>query len=264
MAYLNGPFKFNGSLSNLTFYKRRDSDKTIVKEKWAPTREQIMNDKRFALTKKNCTEWDGCSKASKWIRRVLQPLDAVRDYNHAGTLSGLMKQVQKSDSISVYGERSVLLSEHPHLLKGFTLSRRTHLETLVRVPITCTINKAASSAIVALPQLVAGANFAPATPLPYFRLIASVGVVPDMLFTLYGYTPDIKPGHFTPAVAYTEWLGVKGGAPAREMELSLPYAVPFASYSLVLAVGLSFGTLDALGNIIPVKYSGSGRIIEVV
>jgi hypothetical protein len=264
MATHKGPFDFNGSLYDLTFYRRRDMDKNLVREKTGPTKEQILHDPRYALTHKNCTEFDGCSKGSKWIRRALRPLEAVRDYNWAGTLTGLLKPVQVLDGVSKYGQRSVLLSQHPHLLEGFSLSRQTPFDSVIRTPIGYSVDKDALSTRVLLPPLVYGVNFSARTPHPYFRILASLGVVPDLSYSPFGYTPDEQLGQYVPQVAHTEWLGVKSGLPETALELSLPYPVEFPSFSLVLAVAVSFGTLNALGNVVPVKYSGSGRIAVVV
>jgi hypothetical protein len=264
MASNNGPFDLNGSLYNLNFYRRRDVDKNLVRQKTGPTKEQILHDPRFALTLKNCTEFDGLSKASKWIRRVLYPLEAVRDYNWAGTLTGLLKPVQKLDGVSKYGERSLLLSQHPHLLEGFRLSRQTPFDSILRTSISCRVDKAALGARVELPQLVPGVNFGASTPHPYYRVVAALGVVPDLFYSPYGYTPAEEPGQYVPQAVYTDWLGTKSARPESVLELTLPYAVPFPSYSLVLAVAVSFGTLDALCAVKPVTYSGSGRIVAVV
>jgi hypothetical protein len=133
----------------------------------------------------------------------------------------------------------------------------------LRSPLACGLDKDTLSAHVAIPELIAGVNFTPRTPHPYFRIVASLGVVPDLHYNPDGYTPDIAAGSHLPEVAATEWLGAKSGAPATMLELSLSYAVEYASYALVLAVALSFGTLNAQGQIQAVSYSGSGRIAAV-
>jgi hypothetical protein len=263
MATYKGPFDVKGSIHNLTFYRRRDVDKHIVREQAGPSKEEIMTEKRYALTRLNMAEFDGCSKGSKWIRRVLRPLDAVRDYNWAGTLTGLLKPVQKQDSENPLGQRSVRLSEHPHLLEGFTLSKRTPLEILLRTPLAGSIDKAALSAQVTVPTLLPGGNFKPQVSYPYYRVVAVLGVVPDLHYTPYGYTPDEALGQYTPMVAQTDWTGIKTRLPQTVLNLSLPYPVAFPHYSLVLAVGIMFGAPNVLGQIRPEPYSGSGRIVAV-
>jgi hypothetical protein len=263
MATYKGPFDVKGSFHNLTFYRRRDVDKDIVRKQWGPSKEAIMTETRYALTRRYMAEFDGCSKGSKWIRRVLQPLDAVRDYNWAGTLTGLLKPVQQLDSENPLGQRSVRLSLHPHLLEGFTLSKKTPLETLLRTPLAGSINKASLSAQVEVPELLPGGNFKPRVPYPYYRVVASLGVVPDLTYTPYGYTPDEALGQYTPQVAQTDWMGIRTALPETVLSLSLPYTVDFPHFALVLAVGISFGAPNVLGQIRPESYSGSGRIVAV-
>ena len=263
MATYKGPFNMQGSLHNLTFYHRRDIDKDIVRQQSGPSREEILNDPRYALTRLNISEFDGCSKGSKWIRRVLQPLDAVRDYNWAGTLTGLLKPVQQLDDENPLGKRSVRLSLHPHLLEGFVLSKKTQLETLLRTPLVGQIDKTGLTAQVVVPELWPGRNFKPRVPYPYYRVVASLGVVPDLVYSPYGYTPNEVPGQNRPQVAYSEWMGVKTKLPETVLQLTLPYPIGFTHFALVLAVGISFGAPGVLGQISAVPYCGSGRIVGV-
>lgn len=175
-----------------------------------------------------------------------------------------MKPIQILDTDGVYSQRSVWLSNHPHLVEGFTLSLQTPLDTLLRTPLRCSIQKDALSAQISIPELVTGINFCPRTPHPYFRVVASLGAVPDVHYTPHGYSPEPPAGSYLPQVVKTGWTGVKQGLPETVLELQLPYTVPYPTYSLVLAVAISFGTLDVPGNIQPVKYCGSGRIVKVV
>ena len=64
-------------------------------------------------------------------------------------------------------------------------------------------------------------------------------------------------------MAATEWTGVKKGLAETMLELQLPYTLDYPTYALVLAVAVSFGTLDVLGNVQAVPHSGSGRIVKV-
>jgi hypothetical protein len=264
MAKLNSPLDFTGSIGNLTFYKHKSSTQTIVREKSTLAPKRIKNDPCFKRTRQMAGEWDGCVTAFKWVHRIVQPLDATADYNFSGTLQGLFKPVQKGDSEGVYGQRSVRLSRYLHLLEGFTLSRQTPFDTLLRTLLPCSIEKEALSAWVMIPEIIHGLNFFPRTTHPYFRVVASLGVVPDVHYSSSGYMPDLTPGSNLPQVVMTEWTGVKKGMSGERLELQLPYSAAWPTYSLVLAVAISFGTLDVLGNVQAVKHTGSGRIMKVI
>jgi hypothetical protein len=64
MAELKG-IPFIGSLGTLSAYKRKDSDKIILRGKGGPSKEQIKNGAQFELTRHNISEFGGRSKAAK-------------------------------------------------------------------------------------------------------------------------------------------------------------------------------------------------------
>jgi hypothetical protein len=264
MAKLHATFSLTGPLAGLSLYRRKDLDGTFARTRTTISKERLRTDPAFTNTRRCATEGGGRSRGARWIRRVLQPLEAVRDHNWAGALTGALTPLQRLDTEGPYGQRSLLFSAHGPLLEGYPLSRRSPWESLVRTPLVCTVDKEAQSARVALPALLPGSTFFPHTVHPYFRFVASLGPVPDLHFTHGGYTPKDTPGSNLPAVAHTEWLGVKSAAPATALELQLPYTIEFPAYALVLTVGILFGHLDAKGNITAVRYSGSGRIVRVV
>lgn len=264
MARLNGPLDLTGSIGSLTFYKTRTSAHTFVKEKTTHSGKRTKKDPRFKRRDQMAGEWDGCVTTFKWLHRLLKPLDAAADYTYSSSLQGLMKPIQLLDTEGVYSQRSVRLSHHPHLLEGFTLSLKTPMDTLLRTPLLCSIQKDALSAQVSIPEIITGLNFRPRTPHPFFRVVASLGMVPDVHYSPYGYTPEPPAGSCLPHVVATEWTGAKMGMKQTVLELQLPYPAEYPSYALVLAVAISFGTLDVLGNVQAVKYCGSGRIMKVV
>jgi hypothetical protein len=263
MARLTTPFSFTGPLSGLSFYTRKDAAGTFVRGQSRISKERMHTDPAFTNTRRSGAEGGGRSQTAKWIRQVLQPLESVRDHNWQGALTGSLTALQKRDTGSAYGKRSVLLSQHGHLLEGYPLSRRTPWETLVRSPFNYKVDRERQSAWVEMPALLEGVTFYPRTAHPYFRLVATLGVVPDLNYAAEGYLPAHRAGKHLPHVARTEWLGVKSGAPATVLELQLPYGIEFPDYALVLAVGVLFGTLDEWGEVSEVGYSGSGRIVGV-
>lgn len=156
------------------------------------------------------------------------------------------------------------ISRYRHVLEGFSISRKTPFDTLLHVPLTYSIEKETRSAWVEIPPIITGMNFHPQTLHPYFRIMASLGVVPDIHYTPLGYGPKMPAGRDLPHVVASEWAGVKKGMAQTVLQLQLPYQIDYPSYSLVLGIAICFGTLDVLGNIQAVKYCGSGRIAKVV
>lgn len=226
MARLSAPFTLSGSFGQLVTYQRKDlPGTTLVRTPSSLTRRRFLTDPAFSNSRRTATESGGRSQAAQALGTVLFPLSPVRDHNWQGTLTGALTAVQHRDSESPWGQRSVLFSKYGYLLEGYGLARRT--------------------------------------PYPYFRVLASLGVVPDLHYTPDGYAPAVPPGRYPPQVVKTGWTGVKMGLAETVLELQLPYPVDYPSYALVLAVAITFGTPDGVGRIQPVPYCGSGRLARV-
>src|SRR4051812_15148114 len=116
MAKLLPNFMFTGSMSNLSAYKRRDSDKIILRMKGGPTKRKIKTSPNFGETRKNNKEFGGRSTTSGNLLDAFLYLDPVKDYNIAGPLNSLLKSIQELDTENEKGKRHVLISRNPRLL----------------------------------------------------------------------------------------------------------------------------------------------------
>jgi hypothetical protein len=61
----------------------------------------------------------------------------------------------------------------------------------------------------------------------------------------------------------TDWFSVKSGSVALSLELALPYRPANDAFSLMLSVGMAFGTVAGDGTIVQVGYAGSARVLAV-
>jgi hypothetical protein len=263
MARLFAPYPLSGAFGGLVAYQRKDIAGTLLRTPSNLTRQRFRTDPAFANSRRTATEAGGRSKAARALRRVLHPLSPVRDHTWQGTLTGALTAVQHRDTQSVYGQRSILFSQHGHLLEGFCLSRRTPFETLVRAPLTASIDRSALSAAVAVPELLPGVNFFPSGRQPWFRLVGVLGAVPDYFYTADGYTAAGGYEKLQPAVFYGDWHPVKGGAPATTVHLALPQVPPGNAFGLVLALGFVMGVVNHKGAVEAAGYAGSGKILGV-
>jgi hypothetical protein len=110
MAKLTGPFSFTGSLGDFSAYKMRGSDKTVLRLKWGPTKEDIKTKPQYDITRRNNREFDARSKGASAVQQVLQWLKPRGDYYLSGPLNGFMSKILKLDTEGEYGRRSMLLS----------------------------------------------------------------------------------------------------------------------------------------------------------
>jgi hypothetical protein len=240
MPQLIGELQFIGSLQNLSAYKMRGSDKIILRKKGGPTKKQIQRSPKFELTRRNNMEFGGRSKAAAHIKRILRPLLFLADYNITGPLNALLKPIQKMDPKSEWGKRNVLVSKNPRLLEGFTLNRRNLLESIVSAPFSYSIQKQQG-------------DFA------WYRITAVAGLVPDLFYSEHGYITNDRKEYF-PEFTDTGWLPVNTPAPAGKLIIQGLPAIKPDSCSMMIAVGIAFGTIQR-GEIERVKYIGGGKVI---
>ena len=266
MAYLT-ELKFSGSLGDFTAYKMRGTDKTIIRRKGGADKETIRTSSRFATARLWMTEFGGCSTMGKEVRFMMSPMKALADYNFSGFVNKALKQIQKLDGVSALGRRAIRLSQYPELLQGFSLNKYTTFDSIVRIPVTCTIDRATGSARINLPKLVRDINFFPNSQHPAFSIVVCLGVVPDFTF-------NSNTGKYAPPKWYdtmqgwnmveTPWYSSLKGSPAQTLEVMLNNTIPpDAGYSLQLTVGVQFGALHDNGAVKQVKRTGAAKILAI-
>lgn len=263
MARVRVPYPLSGSIGGLVFYQRKDSkDKTFVRTQGEGPHGRQRSSREQDNRRWASTEMQGRAAMAQDLRRVLHPLAPMRTGNWQSGLSGALRPVQLRDTVSAYGERAVLLSQHGHLLEGYSLNKRLALEAVVRSPLDYSVDKIAGTAVLHLPELVAGANWQVPGPYSWARWVAVLGAVPDQQFVPgRGYTPA---GDHYPEQTDTffgDWQPVKGGAPPLTIDLALTNLPPTPGFALVLAAGIVLGAVNGEGVVGPVGYAGAGKIV---
>src|SRR5690349_14301867 len=116
MAQLQSNFDFTGKLGNISAYKARGSEKIILRTKGGPTTHQFKTHSNYKIARRNNAEFGGRAVGSKWVRRMLHPLDSMGDYNTAGPLNALIKPIQALDTAHDLGQRDIEFSKDSSLL----------------------------------------------------------------------------------------------------------------------------------------------------
>jgi hypothetical protein len=255
---------FTGSLGNISAYKMKGSDKIILRTKGGASKKKIQKVKEFERTRQLNAEFGGRSAGSKYIMRSLFPLKALADYNLAGPLNALIKPIQAMDTESDRGKRNIYFTRQPKLLEGFSLNKRNPFDSIVRNPVSCRLNKKNYSASIEIPALIPGINFfVPPGRHPLYSIVIVLGIVPDLIFTKDGYKPLTDPQAVHEA---TGWHPVSKASQAMALEVSLQgksLQLPVASFSLVLSIGIRFGTVGMGDAVEQVKYAGAAKVMVV-
>ena len=257
-----------GSLGDLSFYKMRGVEDTIVRTKGGFTKERIKTDPKLERLRLAESEFGGRAKAGKYIMKALMFQKPMADYNIAGPLTKLLLPVQELDPEGDLGKRGILLSMYSHVMKGFSLNKNNTLDTVMRYPLYFSLDRETASATVNVPELVPDINFFVPAPVkyPYYRICVSLGIVPDMVYTESGYRP-IHLGYETlaigPAAVYTEWFPRLQGSPAQVLTIQHNFSPPDTHFTLLLAVGIQYGELQGVNNIQRAPYVGCAKVVEV-
>jgi len=265
MAKFNPNFGLNGSLGNLSFYTRWDMEDVITRTKGGASKEKIRTSPKFARTRELNSEFAGRASASQWLMHACWPHKALADYNIAGPLNTRVKPIQVMDTESPRGQRNVRLSANPRLLEGFSFNRRTSFDAVVRNPVGWSISRETLSATVDIPALLPGINFykpekQPVCPM--FSVTAVLGLVPDLYY--------VRKNTYQPAKGYelnvykdavSDWYPMMKGSAAMSLEMQLDTVPPDLAFSLVLSIGIRFGTMVDANTVEQVKRTGVAKII---
>jgi hypothetical protein len=266
MAFLHD-LKITGSLGNLSFYKMRGVDGIVVRQKGGAPKEYVKNSPTFKLPRLYMSEFGGCSKMGKEVRFMMHPVRKLSDYNFSGFINKALKTVQKQDGAGELGQRSIMLSRYPTILAGFQLNKNTTFDSVVRTPLTYTVDRKTLSARVNLPALLRDINFHPNNKHTRFCIDVSLGIVPDFTF-------DSKEGAYKPPAWYTSmfspksvsspWYPALKGSKATSLELSLTGQVPGdEGYSLMLTVGVRYGSPMEEDVVVEVKRAGAAKVVAI-
>lgn len=266
MAFLED-LKITGSLGNLSFYYMRGVEKIVVRHKGGPRKDYVKNSPTFATPRLYMSEFGGCSKMGKEVRLMMHPVRNLSDYNFSGFINKALKTVQKQDDAGQLGQRSIILSKYPGLLAGFQLNKSTTFDSVIRTPLKHTLSRETLSARVDIPALLRDINFHPNNRHARFRIEMSLGIVPDFTFNAAErifQPPAWYTSMFAPKSVSSPWYPALKGSPATSLEIKLSDQVPAdEGYSLMLTVGVRYGSPMEDDVVTEVKRAGVGKVIAV-
>lgn len=268
MAIVKGPFQITGSVSGLSFYTRRDSDKVIMRTKGGANADKIKKLPQYEGFRNQQKEWSGCTKLVSAIRMALGGLHRAADYNITATLNGVANKMQKADSEGEKGMRPVLLSSYIHWIAGFNFNRKQVFNSVLGVSLQSGIDRDTLKGTVSFPYINTATDLQNPRSLAYFRLVVALGAVSDMAFDAQqrDYSPVVPEVHGASFVAESAWFPAVGVVEAFSLAVEMPENLKAhmqVAVSLLLSVAVEFGSVGYDGQPAAVKYAASGKILAV-
>lgn len=137
MARVNGLVKIEGTIEDLTFYKKDGGN--YVRRKGGVSKERISSDPNFVRTRENNTEFGHCGSSGKVLRKALGSLVfKAKDGKLSSRLVQVMSRVKNADLISVRGKRRVsqgiASAEGKQHLTGFDFNSRAAFKSVLFAP----------------------------------------------------------------------------------------------------------------------------------
>ena len=269
MAIVKGPIVMTGSISNISFYTSRGSDKVIARTKGGANKDKIKTSPKFEGFRLQQNEWKGCTGFASMLRYSFGGLHRLADYNLTPALNAFAKNLQKTDESVETGKRGVYLSKYRYTLDGFNFNRNYPFNTVFRVSVVGDINRETMSATVKVPRINTDIDVLNVLRLPYFRLIVSLGAISDVHWDDEGkeYKAMIPQMHGISQVVTGEWVPSENILSEQIVEVQLDdNSKQFFTneVSLVLSMAIEFGKVGFTGATQEVKYAGSGKVLKVV
>ncbi len=266
MARLKGNVLFTGSLGNISAYTRKGSDAIILRTKGGASKERIKKAPEFANTRKANTEFGGASTTAKNIKLAMSGLTHLDHSLFQSKLNAICSSILKLDTAGVWGQRAILISHYRHLLEGFNLEMGTPFDSIVKHPLRCNINRADQSASIVVPALFPGIGLYIPGNFQFFRLIAVLGIVPDMNYdTKFNqYRPVNSAIQLKRADLYTDWFSSAAICNEQNLVLQIQGETGITDNdSLQLSIGIEFGVQVSAALINPVNYAGAAKILAL-
>ena len=265
MARVKGLLQVTGSMKGVSMYTMRGSDEVIIRTKGGPSKQTIKTSESCKTLRENGREWSGCTKAASSLRRGLEVITRLADYNTMGGMNALCKKIQNLDVTHPKGQRNVYMRAYRQQIAGFNFNRTNPFDRVIRLNPAWEIDRATASGTLTMPEFIPDEHLAAPNKLPLMRFVIVLGVCTDVVYDehIQDYKPanDLVQGYHREACS--DWFPVKRSMPEQTINVQMTNIAQYLTDSdtLVLAVGVEFGTVGADGNGEAVKWTGSAKII---
>lgn len=171
MGIQTGVVRIRGTVGNLTFAKTENGDEVRIKT--SLNKDKMKNDPRFKRTRENWAEFARAGKAAKLIRNAFSILTKpITDRLGYSRLMTQTMKVVKSDPTSERGKRELTLGDFTNLI-NYEFNARQSMEASFREAFDLTIDRAAGTADIAIPDLIPDTSIAELESATHFKLVAA-------------------------------------------------------------------------------------------
>ena len=193
MARQVGIIKLKGTIGDISFYKSKDGH--LARTKGGVDANRIANDPAFQRTRENGSEFGRAGKGGKLLRTAMRVLmQNASDKRVTSRLTKELVAVVKSDGTNERGLRT-LQDGNLSLLEGFDFNINGKLATLLFASYTSTVDRAAGTVIVTIPDFIPSASIVAPAGTTHFKLSGGSAAID---FATESYEFDSESSAITP------------------------------------------------------------------
>ena len=214
------------------------------------------------------TEWSACVQFAQSMRSAIGETYRLADINLCPVWTGMGRKILKLDNVNEIGKRHLRFSECKQELEGYNLNKKYPITSILKVSPMAELNRETLQATVSVPRINTSTDLENIQRLPYFRLILCLGLVSDMM-----YNPDGRISKYKPVIdelngerisLIGEWLSTNDIISPQVLSVRLyEDLLPLLTddVTVLLSMGVEFGTVGFGGVIEQVKRAGCGKIL---
>jgi len=202
------------------------------------------------------------------MRSAIGETYRLADINLCPVWTGMGRKILKLDNVNEIGKRHLRFSECKQELEGYNLNKKYPITSILKVSPMAELNRETLQATVSVPRINTSTDLENIQRLPYFRLILCLGLVSDMM-----YNPDGRISKYKPVIdelngerisLIGEWLSTNDIISPQVLSVRLyEDLLPLLTddVTVLLSMGVEFGTVGFGGVIEQVKRAGCGKIL---
>lgn len=242
MARQKGIIRIQGTMGGMTFYESGGS--ALVKEVSTVSKERILNDPDFELTRQNMAEFGGSASVGKALRAGLAAvMRSMGDRYVSARITRLIKQINTGGS-GQRGQRTIDIGAGNTVLPGFEFARTTTFSSIFNAPFTYTANAARTQITLDVPDFNAGNYISVPSGATHFRLVNAVTVLSSYLFNpASGKYDAVEPTlNGVSDVQYSGYISVSGmvGNTTTLQAVITPPSALTATVGVIGCIGIEF------------------------
>lgn len=175
MARQKGPIKIEGTLGDISFYKK--DGKHFVRNKGGVSAERIKKDPRFARTRENLAEFGAANSGVKLMRKAFRMgMQKVKDSRLSNWLMPKLMKVLQSDPVNARGKRKISEGD-TNLLLNFQFSKQMTFDTVYYLDPSINVDLAAGTAQIVWPDFLPIVDVREQPEATHMRLFSIVATV---------------------------------------------------------------------------------------